>query len=1475
MDKYHIYEEIGKGAFSQVFKGREKKKIEYVAIKRVDKSMMNKIVTEVQIMHKMQSPHILKFHDWYETRNNLWLILEYCTGADLESLLKQDDHLPETSVRLLGIDMLAGLKYMHSIGVLHCDLRPRNFLVDEYGILKISDFKMARKIPKTLLGDTPILSRGSPSYMSPELFLSEGTHSYSSDFWALGCVLYEMRRGMAPFGQYDGEVPAKEEGKSEVASDRGAAADGGDEGGNSASLEKLVELIRTLEPIENPLPCVNRTPSISSDAGGGRFNHNSTSKHKTSSSSQSTASSSRLETNIPPFSSEMADLLGWMLEKSPMDRITWNDILSHPFWGKEGANVTAPRNLPLQPQWDIMTQTLERKRLEEMEAKSLSELEIMPSDVGGLSSVASYDHYNQLPLSHPPPPSLSDSTPIRPPPKSEITNKVDKQQHHLIDKTRQAVQGGVAAVMNVAGTKSDYENSLEALRGEDASSVGTTPLATPVITSPSSHNVAPPSTSVTKQDERVLIASPGSVAEDRVEGVEGREDGFETLTAASLQVHSSDTQVKPLVGNKAIEVIEKFILSPAHKSSLPFQVPEKPEMLSRFTQAELEAHLGQAYKALLKCSGLTSSPAPSSYSQSTILSERTKILTYLCSIASSADVANIVLNTHFLTLLLRMLRIAPVTTSKQAIPSATTTALVLSRTLVATALALMLRYATYIAPPTKETKDEHIIPTLCLLLRDSNQKLDPKLKRRLVAALGESVFYVSSQEEEEWVLPPGVCTVLLKCLKDESDEIAMHYAAKTIENVLAQGAAGHKRRFLSLDCATRLLELSLHSHNEALQATCGMALAHMCLLLAPPSSKQSAIHTPSSNTHGRPSSSSSSPDRATWDDVLISNRGETLGKEKEKEEQQMAEMARFVAKVFEKGGLPGVLDALKDGQPRLQQAYLNIILIIFGEAATEGPRETIIRMGENPRDGGTKDGSSALRPLQQFFSRAPSLLTSLMRLIEQGGSLSVRAKALLALQLVCAHRPLTLTNANTNRLPLAFTSVVGPYAHTTEITLTHTHSSYNIKAVLCFLSFLRTETIRALEYLADHLSHVTTNRDNNSPHRARSSRESGGERDAASLVDRDHISSTRGGRTPPSHQPSSPTKTTPTYAYTNPHSLSHTTSATTNRARTPNSLPRQTPLSAAGKKSIGGGFSKDVTTGKEASAPDIKDDARLNALGRDYQLADMLMHYSGVLRAAVSVASQPILGRFIMCTGSQVPSALARVIRQLPGARKASESSPQLTDSVCVCEQACLFALETIAQIDVSECVCGLRLTGMWPESVRGLIPSHVQGQAFIHALTLSLLPAVGGIAAHSDGDVRVLIAASLRRLLPSTLRAVTESHTHSHPQTHSHPPVPIALRGQIFMSIEPFITQVPILLKDQAPIPMYTLRLLADCVSVSSSIANEIIAALSSNGSISSLLKLLHSFAHSLTQSLSDGEVLDDNSQRLLEFLHMIEAKG
>lgn len=94
---------------------------------------------------------------------------------------------------------------MHSLGLLHCDLKPSNFLIDEFGILKFCDFKYARKLPKSLLDEKgTVQSRGYVPYLAPELV---GTnlfvHSFYSDIWSLGCLLYELRKGVKPFGHVD------------------------------------------------------------------------------------------------------------------------------------------------------------------------------------------------------------------------------------------------------------------------------------------------------------------------------------------------------------------------------------------------------------------------------------------------------------------------------------------------------------------------------------------------------------------------------------------------------------------------------------------------------------------------------------------------------------------------------------------------------------------------------------------------------------------------------------------------------------------------------------------------------------------------------------------------------------------------------------------------------------------------------------------------------------------------------------------------------------------------------------------------------------------------------------------------------------------------------------------------------------------------------------------------------------------------
>lgn len=146
MNNYHIYEEVGRGKYSVVYKGRIKKSIKYVAVKSVERSRRRKLMNEVRIVHDLQHKNVLKFHNWYETRNHLWIIFEYCAGGDLYSIIEQDKRLPEETVRKFAFELVEGLSYLHANGILFCDLKPSNVLLNEYGVLKFADFGLSKKL---------------------------------------------------------------------------------------------------------------------------------------------------------------------------------------------------------------------------------------------------------------------------------------------------------------------------------------------------------------------------------------------------------------------------------------------------------------------------------------------------------------------------------------------------------------------------------------------------------------------------------------------------------------------------------------------------------------------------------------------------------------------------------------------------------------------------------------------------------------------------------------------------------------------------------------------------------------------------------------------------------------------------------------------------------------------------------------------------------------------------------------------------------------------------------------------------------------------------------------------------------------------------------------------------------------------------------------------------------------------------------
>ncbi len=79
-----------------------------------------------------------------ETKNHLWEVIEYCPGGSLIDVVAQDKALPEPTVKTFALEILEGLQYVHSRGVLLCNFKTQSILLNEYGQLKIADFGSAR-----------------------------------------------------------------------------------------------------------------------------------------------------------------------------------------------------------------------------------------------------------------------------------------------------------------------------------------------------------------------------------------------------------------------------------------------------------------------------------------------------------------------------------------------------------------------------------------------------------------------------------------------------------------------------------------------------------------------------------------------------------------------------------------------------------------------------------------------------------------------------------------------------------------------------------------------------------------------------------------------------------------------------------------------------------------------------------------------------------------------------------------------------------------------------------------------------------------------------------------------------------------------------------------------------------------------------------------------------------------------------------
>ena len=196
-----IYENSDKSI--KIFKTRFSSSIKYIAVKVYSKkNNRNKYSYEYDTIHNIKGEGILNIISSAEDSNYFYMVEEYCATGDLSRCLwnNKNNRYLERTIKSIGIQLLSGLQTLHKNGIIHCNLKPSNIVIDEYGNVKICDFKKCLKLSKMT---NDLIQKNkcamTPCYTAPELFRKDGKYSFKSDLWALGCILFELAVGQVPF----------------------------------------------------------------------------------------------------------------------------------------------------------------------------------------------------------------------------------------------------------------------------------------------------------------------------------------------------------------------------------------------------------------------------------------------------------------------------------------------------------------------------------------------------------------------------------------------------------------------------------------------------------------------------------------------------------------------------------------------------------------------------------------------------------------------------------------------------------------------------------------------------------------------------------------------------------------------------------------------------------------------------------------------------------------------------------------------------------------------------------------------------------------------------------------------------------------------------------------------------------------------------------------------------------------------------
>lgn len=191
---------IGTGSFGKVFLAKLNNSSKFFAIKLLNKQLLksnrqlDNIYNEALILKETNTcPFVVKFFNLIETESDLFLTMEYIKGGELFYYMKKNIKFSIETVKFFTCEIIISLKFLHDRQIIYRDLKPENILVNNDGHTKLADFGFATKMNQ----NTFVLC-GTPEYIAPEKLLGLGD-TKETDYWSLGCLIYEMLCGYPPF----------------------------------------------------------------------------------------------------------------------------------------------------------------------------------------------------------------------------------------------------------------------------------------------------------------------------------------------------------------------------------------------------------------------------------------------------------------------------------------------------------------------------------------------------------------------------------------------------------------------------------------------------------------------------------------------------------------------------------------------------------------------------------------------------------------------------------------------------------------------------------------------------------------------------------------------------------------------------------------------------------------------------------------------------------------------------------------------------------------------------------------------------------------------------------------------------------------------------------------------------------------------------------------------------------------------------